>query len=76
MIWLLIVIVVVLAITLAVRCRDSPPDVATYRAVVELRAIHKRQEVTQFKRQVRQDAAHARRTLRAELDELNKQGRR
>lgn len=75
MIWLLIVIVVALAIALAVGYHNSPRDAAAYRAGVELRAIHRRQEVAQFKGEVRREAADARRTLRAELDQLNKQGR-
>lgn len=75
MIWLLIVIVVVLAIALTAACRDAPPDAATYRAAVGLRAIRKRQEVAQFKSEVRRDGADARRTLRIELNELSKRGR-
>lgn len=74
MIWLLIVIVVVLAIALTAGCRDAPPDAATYRAAVGLRAIRKRQEVARFKSEVRRDAVDARRSLRIELDELNKRG--
>jgi hypothetical protein len=75
MIWLLIVIAVVLAIALIAGCRDVPPDAATYRAAVGLRAIRKRQEVTQFKSEVRRDGARARHELRAGLDELSKRGR-
>jgi hypothetical protein len=75
MIWLLIVIAVVLAIALIAGCRDAPPDAATYRAAVGLRAIHNRQEVAQFKNEVRRDADDARRALCIELDELSKRDR-
>jgi hypothetical protein len=75
MIWLLILIVVVLAIALIAGCRDAPPDAATYRAAVGLRAIRKRQEVTQFKSDVRRDAARLRRELRDELGRHDEQRR-
>ena len=77
MIWLVIVIVAVLVVVvaLAVGFHAGPPDAATYRAAVDLHAIRRRQEVAQFKSEVRRDAATARRELRKELGELNKQGR-
>lgn len=76
MIWLVIVIVVlVVVVALAVGFHAGPPDAATCRAVVDLRAIRRRQEVAQFKSDVRRDAATARRELRKELGELNKRGR-
>lgn len=77
MIWLVIVIVVVLVVVvaLAVGFHAGPPDAATCRAVVDLRAIRRRQEVAQFKSDVRRDAATVRRELRKELGELNKRGR-
>jgi hypothetical protein len=78
MIWLLVVIVVVvlaLAIVLAVGCHDAPPDAATYRTALDLRAIRRRQEVAQFKVEVRRDGARARRELRHELSELHRRER-
>ena len=77
MIWLLIVIAVVLVIALAVAvgCHDAPPDAAAYRAAVDLHAIRRRQEVAQFKGEVRRDTAAARRELRDELGALKKRKR-
>ena len=76
MIWLLIaVVVVVLAIALAVACHNAPPDAATYRAALDLRAIRRRREIAQFKGEVRRDGARARRELRHELGELRSRER-
>jgi uncharacterized protein YpuA (DUF1002 family) len=79
MIWLVIAIVVVLvlviALAVAVGFHKAPSDAATYRAAVDLHAIRRRQEVAQFKSEVKRDAASARRELRKELGELNKRGR-
>ncbi len=74
MIWLLFVVVVILVLalvgTLAVKRRPTPPDAAYYRMAVDLHGIRRRQEVGQFKREVKRDAAQARRELREELGGL------
>jgi hypothetical protein len=77
MIWLLVVIAVVLVvIALAVGYHGAPSDAAAYRAAIDLRAIRRRREVAQFKGEVRWDGARARRELRYELGELNRQERK
>jgi hypothetical protein len=77
MILLVVVIVVVLVVVVAlvVGFHAGPPDAAIYRTVIDLHAIRRRQEVAQFKSDVRRDAATARRELRKELGEMNKRGR-
>jgi hypothetical protein len=76
MIWLLILIVVVVVLVIALAVgHDAPPDAATYRTAVALRAIRRRQEVAQFKGDVRRDAARLRRELRDELDRHDEQRR-
>lgn len=74
MIWPLIVVAVILVLALvgalAVGRCTAPPDAAYYRIAVELHGIRRRHELAEFKREVKRDAAQARRELREELDSL------
>lgn len=57
---------------------DDPPEInepeltPSYRLLVELYAIRRRLDVARYKFDVRRDAAEARRSLRAELRELER----
>jgi hypothetical protein len=54
---------------------NSRPDEGDYQAMVELHRIRRRFDVSQFKSEVRRDAADARRELRDELSEMDRRGR-
>jgi hypothetical protein len=55
--------------------RYSELDDNTYRALVDLHAIRRRIDVARFKADLRRDAAHHRRALRRELEDLDRQDR-
>jgi hypothetical protein len=77
MIWLLVAAVVLLLLVfvgaLVVRRPPVPPDPALYQMTVDLHAIRRREELAQFKHEVKRDAAEARRDLRKELGSLRRQ---
>lgn len=74
MIWLVIIVAVVVLVcvgALVFGGPATPRDAAYFRAAVELHGIRRRQEVAQFKSEVRRDVAQARRELRQEISDLN-----
>lgn len=79
MIWLLpalmVAAVVVALVALWLDGGESPKSAASYRAQVELHAVHRRFDVAQAKSEIRRDAADARRELRDELDGLSRRRR-
>jgi len=76
-IWLIacIAVVVLAGGCLAWRWSNPKPDEGTYQAMVELHGIRRRLDVSQFKGEVRRDAADLRRELRGELSELDRRER-
>jgi hypothetical protein len=70
------IIVAVLAGGLLAWRRANPkPDEGTYQVMVGLHLIRRRFDVSQFKVELRRDAADRRRQLRDELNELHKRER-
>jgi hypothetical protein len=65
---LLVVLAMVVVVAWVLSC-DQPPDTATQRAAISLRAIRRRMEVAQCKIVMQGDAARLRRELREALDE-------
>jgi hypothetical protein len=69
--WLFLALVIAAAVALVMLSwldAKSKPDRQSYQAMVDLHAIRRRSEVSQFKTELRRDAAHLRRVLRDELD--------
>ncbi len=77
MIFLIVCIVVALLAGgwVAWRRANLKPDEGTYQVMVALHAVRRRFDVSQFKVELRRDAADRRRQLRDELNELDKQER-
>ena len=75
LVWLFLALLLAVMVLVSLRRRRPKPTQLTYRVLVELYAIRRRLDVSQFKLETRRDAATLRRKLRDELDELNRRGR-
>jgi hypothetical protein len=73
--WLFLALLLVVLALVSLRRRRPKPTQLTYRVLVELYAIRRRLDVSQFKLEARRDAAMLRRKLRDELDELDRRNR-
>lgn len=70
-----IVVAVLAGGWVAWRRANPNPDEGAYRVMVALHVIRRRFDVSQFKVELRRDAADRRRQLRDELNELHKRER-
>jgi hypothetical protein len=75
LIWLFLALLLAVLALVSLRRRRPKPTRLTYRVLIELYAIRRRLDVSQFKLDARRDAATLRRKLRDELDELTRRGR-
>jgi hypothetical protein len=75
LVWLFLALLLAVLALVSLRRRRPKPTQLTYRVLVELYAIRRRLDVSQFKLDARRDAATLRRKLRDELDELNRRER-
>jgi hypothetical protein len=72
MIWLIVcAVILALAVGWVVCRRYRTPDRSTYQVVVALHIIRRRLDVSQFKVELRRDAANLRRQMQAELRRLD-----
>jgi hypothetical protein len=62
-------------VALSVRRGRPKPNPRIYQVMVELHAIRRRFDLSQFRVEVKRDATHAWRELRNELNELDKRER-
>jgi hypothetical protein len=70
-IWLIVGIALVVLGVVSLIWRSSRPDEGTYQVMVALHLIRRRLDVSQFKLELRRDAANLRREMRAELRRLD-----
>jgi len=75
LVWLFLALLLAVLALVSLRRRRPKPTQLTYRVLVELYAIRRRLDVSQFKFDARRDAATVRRKLRDELDELDRRNR-
>ena len=75
LVWIFLALLLAVLALVSLRRRRPKPTQLTYRVLVELYAIRRRLDVSQFKLDARRDAATVRRKLRDELDELNRRER-